>query len=1073
MAQTAASPSAPPRPLTAPTPLFSPIPWALGSFAVAVFLAMGEVARLVAMIPDKTGYTIQLTGPLGGPSTLLTWSLAPWELLARIAEDPTAQTFVRVHVALDLVFIALYAVALPRLKHRSPLWESVLGATPPAWAPWISVPRLLYAAAAFDVVEDLGILTVGRAVAVPTPLLVVFSAASKLKWLAVFSFVAWAVVTVRRSDVAKVALRAWAGGLYRQRFSLMAIAPIALLSLVPAGDVLDQLPDVQRRWFTAAAAGQAVEWRDIWQLVIAVGAILVEAVALFVLGRLVGEYTARAVSTQVTRQARLAPWLYGPILVALGAVIFPAHLRPVALAIFIGVPLAVITGSALARRLKWSAATNAPKAVTSQGYAATVVAGDVIAVGVLAVGALALVRSATAVVIVAATEDTINAPGAWIALLLGVVGALAVWPVGHRLLAAISTRAHATAPASTNRIGTTVTAVTRDLTPGLQSTPAGPPTESTQAPGELATFGTRFAWAFILLGTVGLVSLASVPGFATCLGVVGTAMACLLSLSLLIGATVALHHKWGAPEIFRVGPLKAREAPIATLLILALAFAGIGGGGDLHRVRAVEPGVAATQAARPTLEQAFNSWVSRTQSCTVSLTIPATAGSTAGPPVTIRPLLLMAAEGGGARAAYWTASIIDRLEQAPTAPTAGGRSPCGAEQVFLATGVSGGSVGLTVARFRATSHQAKAGVVAMSDPDALSVGSLGLFARDTLSTMTGISWGTREGAWLDRAALMEQAWERHEATLTRPFLDPPDATTRAGFAAALVLGSATAATGCRVVVSQLELRPGADPAAPSSCADARAPAPMTIDLLDAYGPGRPASGPGSEDPDQRCLTTLMASTAAMLSARFPYVTPSGHVGPCQAPDGSSRAAEQLVDGGYVDSTGLGVLVDLAPDLMALIRKHNAALTSVPIVPYVIYADNGTGSDLGAAPPSSIPEVAVPPVGLLSGRGTQSAGHALLQRLDTAIDPLYAGLPATATPDQWRAAAAPITVVYQPTRPVIAAPLGWVLSAASTATMDQALTDSASCPTQVTALAGRGYGSLHTALKVLGEDTCRM
>ncbi|MEI2826419.1 MAG: hypothetical protein V9F04_08385 [Dermatophilaceae bacterium] len=74
------------------------------------------------------------------------------------------------------------------------------------------------------------------------------------------------------------------------------------------------------------------------------------------------------------------------------------------------------------------------------------------------------------------------------------------------------------------------------------------------------------------------------------LGVVGTALTCLLSLSAIVGATVTLHHEWGAPAAFRIGPLHAREAPIATLLILALAFAGTLGGADIHLARGVTPG---------------------------------------------------------------------------------------------------------------------------------------------------------------------------------------------------------------------------------------------------------------------------------------------------------------------------------------------------------------------------------------------------------------------------------------------------------------------------------------------------
>ncbi|MEI2826420.1 MAG: hypothetical protein V9F04_08390 [Dermatophilaceae bacterium] len=301
---------------TADTPLFSPWPWAIGSLAVALLLAMGEVARLVAMVPDREGSTLALTGPLTGPSTLTTWTLDPWHLLDRVTADPSAAAFVRSHVALDLIFIALYAVVLPRLP-RSPLWQSILGAPSPAWARRLTMPGLLCAAAVADVVEDLGLLCVTSGGSIGLAPLVGIMGASKLKWLAVFAFIAWAVVTVRRSPVARAALRAWWSGLYRQRFSVMAIAPLALLSLVPAGDVLDQLPDVQRRWFTAPA-GQTVPASDIKDMVVAVALVLVEAAALFWLGRMVSEDTARATGTPALRTERWWPWLFGPVIAAGG-----------------------------------------------------------------------------------------------------------------------------------------------------------------------------------------------------------------------------------------------------------------------------------------------------------------------------------------------------------------------------------------------------------------------------------------------------------------------------------------------------------------------------------------------------------------------------------------------------------------------------------------------------------------------------------------------------------------------------------------------------------------------------------
>jgi hypothetical protein len=1144
MAQPAASPTtpaSPPIPATSDnprppqTPLFSPVPWALGSLAVALLVAMGEIARLVAMIPDDAGETLPLTGPLSGPATLLTWSLAPWELLHRVGAQPAAPGYITVHVLLDVALIVLYAVVLPRLGDRSTLWKSVLDASAPTWARWASMPRLLYAAAAFDLVEDLGILVVGHGSSAPPLLLWTFSLASKLKWLAVVSFVAWAVVSVRRSTEARAALRAWIGALYRQRFSLLAIMPIAILSLMPAGEVLDQLPDVQRRWFTAPA-GQGVPQGDRMHLGIAFALVLFVSGVLFWLGRMVGEYTARAMWTSVRRTERTErwwPWLFGPLVAVIGAIPYWRQVRFGALAVFVGVPLAVIVVSWWATHKKLPTSPNRPGEVTDETYAATVIAGDVIAVGVLAVGCLALVRSAVAVVLVSATSTvSFVAVGAWIAVVAGVVGSTGLWFVGRCLLDRLAQRARSTLPSKDRdrarpevestadrtatapswvkstadraatvaiRVKTTVdrtaTVVARDLTPGLRANTEEKPQVSTSAPpGELGQTAQTAAWIFVVAGTIGLLSFAINPAVPQALGVVGTALGCLLSVSALIGATVTLHHQWGAPTAFRIGPLKAREAPIATLLLLALGFAATFGGADIHLARGIERDKPAGHASRPDLETSFAAWLARTEACTVTLSLEArpatpTSPASAAQVQVVRPLFLLAAEGGGVRAAYWTASVIDRLEMVPTSGPPE-RSRCGAGQVFLATGVSGGSVGLTVARFRTADVTVASHIHNLGKPDALSVGSAGLFARDPLTTLTGIPWGSRDRAWLDRAGLMETSWEQSDGDLSARFLEPPTPRDSTRFAAELVLASATVSTGCRVLVSQIELRPGPDPATPSSCADARAPQPMTIDLLDAYGPGRPITptgstadgGTGSTTGEQRCLTSLAASTAAMFSARFPYVTPSGVVGPCTADsdpkstDGTprpSRPAEQLVDGGYVDSTGLGVLIDLAPELMALIRKHNAT-AAIPVVPFALFADNGTGSDLGTARPASIPEVAVPPVGYLTAPGSQNSTHALLQRLEAAIDPADVGLKSTASATAWRSAAPPVSVVYQPTHPAIAAPLGWVLSPASAATMDDALVSSAACPPATdtqSALAIGGYGSLHSALKILGEDTC--
>src|SRR5690606_3403555 len=121
------------------------------------------------------------------------------------------------------------------------------------------------------------------------------------------------------------------------------------------------------------------------------------------------------------------------------------------------------------------------------------------------------------------------------------------------------------------------------------------------------------------------------------------------------------------------------------------------------------------------------------------------------------------------------------------------------------------------------------------------------------------------------------------------------------------------------------------------CNDLGRTAANSVDLLGTH------RGPG-------CLGELTAATAGMLTARFPYVTPSGVVDSCPT-DAGELTRQQLVDGGYTENTGLGTIVDLAPEWLSLVREHNTGQLreAAPeiVVPLVVYLDNGSGSDLAA------------------------------------------------------------------------------------------------------------------------------
>ena len=90
---------------------------------------------------------------------------------------------------------------------------------------------------------------------------------------------------------------------------------------------------------------------------------------------------------------------------------------------------------------------------------------------------------------------------------------------------------------------------------------------------------------------------------------------------------------------------------------------------DNHEIRQLESGL--SQEQRPALEEALTQW--HDAHCDAS---------------GCEPFVLVATAGGGIRAAYWTGTLLGRLQDAT-----GGRFD---DQLFAISGVSGGSVGASV-----------------------------------------------------------------------------------------------------------------------------------------------------------------------------------------------------------------------------------------------------------------------------------------------------------------------------------------------------------------------------------------
>ncbi len=1006
-----------------PQPALPALPWRLPaavSATVALLLARGELSRLADQFPTADGRRLAVTSLtglgalLGGPDgwhRVAAYGVDRSTVEANLASELTTVLILR--SLLGVLVVAAYAVVLTAALNKR--WPE------PTRSLRRSL-RLLGLAATIEALVTLAFLPGSTAWGWLASLLL---AVTWARWVALLLVLATLLDLVRRHGERATVLRRRAyRALRTHRFSLLTVLPVAVMSLVPGGDILDQLPDIQRAWasnlvaFGAAAA--------------TLGGV---GLALFVLGRMRSTHYWTLQGGPPTAPWSRTLWLVGPVLaLALAAI---AHwcldldVEPIPLAIFTGVPLAVLVASRVVGENRWP---RPPRSVPDEDTKRLImVVGDLVAVAAVSIGALALVRAFTLVAVLPSDDrgDT------WLLLATGIVAGVGCWPAARMVQDLVT---------STGRL-------TALLDPRV---PAGP--LSSRLSVKPDTLGSTL---LLCLGAgLGLGLAVWVDPISENLGPVPVLLLSVLSISLLVGGAVIAAQPGGSPPILWGIGSGIASPPIATMLVVTLALSTFAGrGAPLHDARVMSAGRHA--AERPRLNEYVESWLAAHDSC--GAPIP-------GSGLRIRPVALVAAEGGGIRAAYWSALGMDALNLTSTAR-------CGDNAALVGTGASGGSVGLSVAQGVPGGHAAEE-VTRLATPTALSAAVIGLLLRDLTTGLWGAALPRAGGpAGEDRAALIEEAWEGAVPSLRRSFVSPvgPLAQSPTG---ALVLGSTAVATGCRVLVSQLDLVPGQAASADaqlssSGCTTTASPIAGSIELLGLYG----RSGPG-------CLPSLRASTAAMLSARFPFVTPSGIVGPCPGP-GVDYPRQQLVDGGYVENSGIGTIDDLTPDLLDLFRRHNdravAAGSGTVMVPVLVYLDNGPGSVV----PEDVGETAEP---LVPVKANQRAARylsdtpTLLQRARDLLG--RSMLVQRSSPgDTVRAAMAaiqarPVFVVSEAVRPQLEAPLGWALSSFSMTTMRQSISDevaaAARCPaaTTATVVERNGYGTLAQLLCLFAPMTRR-
>jgi hypothetical protein len=159
------------------------------------------------------------------------------------------------------------------------------------------------------------------------------------------------------------------------------------------------------------------------------------------------------------------------------------------------------------------------------------------------------------------------------------------------------------------------------------------------------------------------------------------------------------------------------------------------------------------------------------------------------------------------------------------------------------------------------------------------------------------------------------------------------------------------------------------------------------------------------------------STAALLSARFPYVTPSGSLG-CEGP---GKETSYIVDGGYFDTSGVSPVVELWQSLEPLVAEENAK-GGACVVPLLLEIDNHYAEPAGASNGSRPNELFVPLQALTHARDAREANARIAGAIAFSTNPT-GGVDVTeagATADR-------IAHVYPRAHPGTEAPLGWTLS----------------------------------------------
>jgi hypothetical protein len=975
-----------------------------------------EIDRLIAgILAPETGRSAPLSGVIS-PLAIAERRDA-WEIWST-ADSVTIGRLILVSLLVDAVFILAYGWML---------WLAIRRTSAPRMIRWVLLTTLL----ALEVVEamllaDWASHLIGGGT-VPEWITWASAFASTAKWVAAAAVLLSLLYDRRFRRFLVRVLRNGARAVWLHRLSAVLVVALFVLTCIPSDGVLDQLPDLQRQW-----TDDGGNWG---QIVLSAAIVAGAWFAAFAFGRMrtrapiqklreAGDREEAYAYPRMEERTGVSPY-------AMDGRRLPMKLRPVdwwwiapavgfvvvvalswlfagnvgvhwtVAVIFLAIPVVVVAASLLTAYapFRWS---RAGRVQTRADYGW--MAGDVIAVLIPCVVGLGLVRSLAGVIAGThfaglGTDET----RFWLAWFLFVGGAVVAVVVPFVLL-----RDHP-----------------------LRTESVLDPTHDVAASGRIVLHYLMLG-AAMLAALVLLVCIMVWPvWFAEVVGAQGTTVAVLTLWGVLLGSfTVVLQEFPPLPIFVR---MRLLATPVLTLGVTIPFAAGIivaSLGGDdaaLHAPRAMPDGATSELASDDAAHDQIDARLEQIadENCTLELD----DGST------VRPVLVVAAEGGGIRAAYWTATAFEALR------TRGG---CLDSTVLLSSGVSGGSVGMAITAALEQGHglyDVETMLDRLATPETVAVGAAGLLVRDQVAGLSGIrvftnvpavgdETSTEARGW-DRAALIERSWI-HDIPRLAKAPDWAAASTAIGIP---VFNSTDARTKCKVLVTPLTVAP-ARGVTTEADADATADSPAEgeenhwncVDAGDA-----PAVLPVPPE----CFAQLDWAGVAMLSARFPTITPAGRVA---AGDSCGQEDLQLIDGGYAEGSSLGTVAELAPLITGRIAALNdeAGADAAPLVPIVLYFKNSAGYDLRGDVDKVAAEPLVPLVGFAAS-AKQQLDAVLLQRVSTAFGQTGGAADEIAelAGDDGPLPGLAITVAPR-TVPTIVPPLGWSLSEFSSDTLDRAL-----------------------------------